>query len=93
MKHFIFTPFSLATNLEYSKAIGNGLSWNTHVQPKIDGGASEEFAYCAYLYSEERMAYRFQAFEKICLARMIEATKNLDPQKWQWDIFLMVKQH
>lgn len=87
MIHYIVTPFSIATDLAYSQNIGHGKSWNTHIQPLIEKGLTVQEAHCDYLYSQDRMSYRFSAFKHICLNRMLEATSQLDDQDWKWFIY------
>ena len=87
MKHYIATPFSIATDLQYSQKIGNRKSWDRHIAPLIESGMSIKDAHITYLYSNERMKYRFNAFKKICVHRMHQATKSLKNDDWKWLIY------
>ncbi len=88
MKHYLVTPFSLATDLQYSQKIGYGKSWNKHIEPLIEGGMSVQEAHTAYLYSKDRMTYRFEAFQKICVHRLSQAVESISDEDWKWYIYV-----
>lgn len=77
MRHYFIMPFSLSLSIDvYAKKLAYGRPWERFCQPLVDRGWTEDDAYHAFLYSEERMAHKFASFEKIALARILETARE-----------------
>ena len=53
MKHYIATPFSIATDLQYSQN-RKPQSWDRHIAPLIESGMSIKDAHTLLIYTRTR---------------------------------------